>query len=323
MLTRPLGTTGHDIAPFTLGTMTFGGQLDEAGARSVVDLCLERGLDFFDTANVYTSGQSETMLGRILAGRRDRVLIASKVGIKAGEAPEDQGLSPAAIHKHIDLTLQRLQTDFIDLYYLHQPDYNTPIEQSLAAMHELVVSGKVRFVAVSNYASWQVCQMLWLAEKNGWQPIVAVQPMYNLLSRRIEQELVPCCREHNLAVIPYNPLAGGLLSGKHNIANVPTDGTRFDRMPLYRDRYWHPENFAAVEKLRKIAAAANRSLVELAIGWTIQQPGITSAILGVSRLDHLQSAVAVLDQPPLTPEILAACDEVYAPLRGIAPTYNR
>lgn len=323
MHTRPLGTTGHNIAPFTLGTMTFGGQLDEAGARSIVDLCLERGLDFFDTANVYTTGRSESILGRILKGRRDRVLLASKVGVKAGEEPLDQGLSPAAIRKHIDASLQRLQTDYVDLYYLHQPDYNTPLEDSLATMHELVVAGKVRFVAVSNYASWQVCHMLRLAEKHHWQPIVAVQPMYNLLARRIEQELIPCCREFNLGMLPYNPLAGGLLSGKHQITAIPTDGSRFDRMAFYRDRYWHPENFAAVEKLKKIAEGVNRTLVELALSWAIQQPGITSAILGVTRLEHLQSALAVLDQPPLTPETLSACNEIYAPLNGIAPIYNR
>ncbi|HEY2412480.1 MAG TPA: aldo/keto reductase [Pirellulaceae bacterium] len=319
---RRLGKSNLSVAPLTLGTMTFASQLDEPAARSVVDLCLERGLTFFDTANVYNSGQSETMLGQILAGRRERVILASKVGVKFSDAPEDQGLSPTAIHKHIDGSLKRLQTDYLDVYYLHQPDYATPLEQSLAAMDELVRAGKVRFVAVSNYASWQVCQMLWLAETNGWQPIVAVQPMYNLLARRIEQELLPCCREFNLAAVPYNPLAGGLLSGKH-LAAAPIAGTRFDRMPLYRDRYWHAENFAAVERLRQIAEKAGRSLVELALGWVIQQAGITSAILGVSRIEHLQTALAVLEKPPLTAEVLAACDEAYAPLRGIVPIYNR
>lgn len=322
MNTRPLGQSGLQVPPLTLGTMTFASQLDEPAARSVVDLCLERGLTFFDTANVYNSGQSETMLGQILAGRRERVILASKVGVKFSEAPGDQGLSPAAIRKHIDGSLKRLQTDYLDVYYLHQPDYTMPIEQSLAVMDQLVRGGKVRFLAVSNYSSWQVCQMLWLAEKNGWQPIVAVQPMYNLLARRIEQELLPCCREYNLAIVPYNPLAGGLLSGKHQAA-APLAGTRFDRMPFYRDRYWHPENFAAVERLKNVAEKAGRSLVELALGWVIQQPGITSAILGVSRLEHLQAALAVLDKPPLTTETLAACDEAYAPLRGIVPIYNR
>jgi aryl-alcohol dehydrogenase-like predicted oxidoreductase len=262
------------------------------------------------------------ILGRILAGRRELVILASKVGIKVGDAPEDQGLSPAAIRKQIDASLKRLQTDYLDVYYLHQPDYTTPIDQSLATLNELVLAGKVRCVAVSNYASWQVCQMLWLAEKNGWQPIVAVQPMYNLLARRIEQELIPCCRDYNIAVVPYNPLAGGLLSGKHQPA-APIAGTRFDRMPFYRDRYWHPENFAAVERLKQIARDTNRSLVELAIGWVLQQPGITSAILGVSRLEHLQSALKVLELGPLSAEVLASCDEIWGPLRGIAPIYNR
>jgi aryl-alcohol dehydrogenase-like predicted oxidoreductase len=322
MMKRPLGKTGLEVAPFALGTMTFGNQLDEPASRSVVDLCLERGITFLDTANVYNSGKSEEILGRILAGRRERVILASKVGVKFSDEPLDQGLSPAAIRKHIDGSLKRLQTDYLDVYYLHQPDYTTPIDQSLAVMDELVRAGKVRFVAVSNYSSWQVCQMLWLAEKNGWQPIVAVQPMYNLLARRIEQELIPCCRDYGLAVMPYNPLAGGLLSGKHQ-ADAPLTGTRFDRMPFYRDRYWHPENFAAVDRLKNIAEKAGRSLVELALGWVIQQPGITSAILGVSRLEHLQTALAVLEKPPLPEEILAACDEAYAPLRGIVPIYNR
>jgi aryl-alcohol dehydrogenase-like predicted oxidoreductase len=322
MTKRQLGKTGLQTAPLTLGTMTFGSQLDESAARTVVDLCLERGIHFIDTANAYNAGQSEAMLGRILTGRRDRVILASKVGIKVGDSPEDQGLSPAAIRKQIDGSLKRLQTDYLDVYYLHQPDYATPLAQSLAAMDELVRAGKVRVVAVSNYASWQVCQMQWLAEKNGWQPIAMVQPMYNLLARRIEQELLPCCREFGLAVVPYNPLAGGLLSGKHQPA-APIAGTRFERMPLYRDRYWHSENFAAVERLKQIAEQADRSLVELAIGWVIQQPAITSAILGVSRIEHLESALATLDKPPLSAEILAACDEVYAPLRGIAPNYNR
>jgi aryl-alcohol dehydrogenase-like predicted oxidoreductase len=322
MIKRQLGMTGPTVPPLSLGTMTFGSQLDEAGARSVVDLCLEREINFIDTANVYNCGEAEAILGRILVGRRQHVILASKVGIKVGDGPEDQGLSPAAIRKQIDGSLKRLQTDYLDLYYLHQPDYATPLEQSLAALDELVRAGKIRFVAVSNYASWQVCQMLWLAEKNGWQPIVAVQPMYNLLARRIEQELLPCCREFGLAVVSYNPLAGGLLSGKHQAA-APIAGTRFDRMPFYRDRYWHAQNFAAVERLKLIAEQAGRTLVELAIGWVIEQPAIASAILGVSRIEHLQSALATLDKPPLSAETLAACDEVYAPLRGIAPIYNR
>jgi aryl-alcohol dehydrogenase-like predicted oxidoreductase len=302
--------------------MTFGAQVDEPTARSMVDLCLERGINFIDAANVYCAGESERILGRILAGRRDRVVLASKVGIKNGDAPIDQGLSPAAIRKAIDDSLRRLQTDFVDLYYLHQPDYSTPIEQSLAAMHELVVAGKIKHVAASNYAAWQLCHMLWLADQNHWQPIVAVQPMYNLLARRIEQELLPFCSEFKLGVVPYNPLAGGLLTGKH-VQAAPIAGSRFDRMPLYRDRYWNDQNFAAVQRLTDIAVSTNRSLPQLAISWLLQQPAITSIILGASQFAHLEENLQALDKPPLPPEALVACDEVWTSLRGVSPVYNR
>lgn len=310
------------LSKLALGTMTFGGQTDESTARSMVDACLERGVNFIDTANVYTSGTSESMLGRILASRRDRVVLASKVGLKVGDAADDQGLSPAAIRKAIDLSLRRLQTDYLDFYYLHQPDYATPLEESLAAMNDLVVAGKVRHVAVSNYAAWQLCHMHWLCERNGWQPPKLVQPMYNLLARRIETELVPFCKEFGVGIVPYNPLAGGLLTGKHT-PEAPLADSRFERMPIYRDRYWQPENFSAVTKLQEIAASSGRSLARLSLGWVLAQPAVTSVILGASRLAHLEENLAALSDPPLSAETLAACDTVWPTLRGISPTYNR
>ena len=310
------------LSKLALGTMTFGGQTDEATARSMVDLCLERGVNFIDTANVYTNGTSETMLGRILAERRDRVVLATKVGIKVGEQPDEQGLSRAAIHKAIDTSLQRLKTDYVDFYYLHQPDYATPLEESLAAMNELAVAGKVRQIAVSNYAAWQIGRMLWLCDKNGWQAPVLVQPMYNLLARRIETELVPFCKEHGIGIAAYNPLAGGLLTGKHT-PEAPAADSRFERMPLYRDRYWQPENFAAVAKLKEVAAAAGRPLPRLALGWLLAQPAVTSVIVGASRLSHLEENLAALGDPPLSAQTLAACDAVWPALRGISPSYNR
>jgi aryl-alcohol dehydrogenase-like predicted oxidoreductase len=319
---RPLGQTGLAVAPLTLGTMTFGAQADAAASRSMVDLALERGVNFLDTANVYNAGRTEELLGEIIAGRRDRFLIASKVGIKMGDAADEQGLSPAAIRKGIEGTLRRLRTDYVDLYYLHQPDYSTPLESSLATMDELVRAGKVRHVACSNYASWQVCRLLWLAEKNGWQPIQAVQPMYNLLARGIEQELLPACREFRLSVVPYNPLAGGLLTGKHQPA-APLEGTRFERMAIYKDRYWHAANFAAIERLTQVAKGSGRSLARLAISWLLAQPAVTSVILGASKLEHLRENLAALDDPPLTAGALAACDAVWKELRGITPVYNR
>src|SRR4030095_324427 len=168
MQTRTLGQTGLSVSPFTLGTMTIGSQVDEITARSMIDLCLERNVNFIDTANVYNNGTTETILGRILVGRRDKFVLASKVGIKMGEGAGEKGLSRAAIVKAIDESLRRLRTDYVDLYYLHQPDYAVPLEETLAAMDNLVRGGKVRFVGASNYASWQVCRMLWLAEKHCW-----------------------------------------------------------------------------------------------------------------------------------------------------------
>jgi aryl-alcohol dehydrogenase-like predicted oxidoreductase len=322
MQQRNLGQTALTVSPITLGTMTFGAQTDEATARSMIDLCLDRGVNFIDTANVYNAGKTEEILGRILAGRRDRFVLASKVGIKNDQLPDEAGLSRAAIVKGIENSLRRLKTDYVDLYYLHQPDYTVPLEESLAAMDELVRAGKVRFVGVSNYAAWQVCRILWLAETNDWQPVQVVQPMYNLLARGIEQELLPMCRDFRLAVVPYNPLAGGLLTGKHTAA-APLSGTRFDLLPFYRDRYWHQANFEAVRELSKIAAGAGRSLVRLALGWLLQQGAVTSIIVGASRLEQLRENLAALDDGPLSAETLTACDEVWRALRGVTPTYNR
>ena len=322
MQLRPLGKTGLQVSPLTLGTMTFGAQTDAQAARSMVDLCLERGVNFLDTANVYNTGRTEEILGEIIAGRRDRFLLASKVGVKMGDGPLEQGLSPAAIRAGIEGSLRRLKTDYLDLYYLHQPDYSTPLAHSLAVMDELVRAGKVRFVAASNYASWQLAQMLWLADKNGWQSVQVVQPMYNLVARGIEQELLPACREFGIAVVPYNPLAGGLLTGKHQPA-APLPDTRFERMPFYKDRYWHAANFSAIEQLTQIARDSGRSLTRLAIGWLLSQPAVTSVILGASRIEHLQENLFALDDSPLSAETLAACDAIWKHLRGISPVYNR
>src|SRR4051794_14429831 len=221
---RTLGKTDLTVSRLALGTMTFGSQVDEQTAASMADACLDQGVNFIDTANVYNAGESESILGRILRGKRDKVVLATKVGIKMGEGPYDKGLSAGAITKGIERSLRRLQTDYVDVYYLHQPDYSVPLEESLQALHRLVDSGKVRQLGASNYASWQICQMLWMAESNGWRSIRVVQPMYNVITRGIEQELLPCCKEFGLATVAYNPLAGGLLTGKQT-AEAPLSGS--------------------------------------------------------------------------------------------------
>lgn len=322
METRTLNHTGLTVSRVCLGTMTFGAQTDEATAQEMVNACLDAGVNFFDTANVYNQGASETILGRALKGRRDRVVLASKVAGKMGPAADQAGLSRAAILRAADESLQRLQTDYLDLYYLHWPDYSVPFEESLGAMQELVKAGKVRHVAASNFASWQIVQLRWLAEKKQLPAIGVTQPMFNLLARGIEQEFLPMCREFGVATVVYNPLAGGLLTGKQQFA-APLPGTRFDNNQAYLDRYWHEANFEAVQALTKIAAEAKRSLVSLALNWVLHHSAADCVILGASKLAHLRENLAAAGEGPLSPETVAACDRVWGRLRGPSPKYNR
>jgi aryl-alcohol dehydrogenase-like predicted oxidoreductase len=299
--------------------MTFGAQTDESVALQMVDRCIGEGINFFDTANVYNGGLSETILGKCLRGRRQQVVLASKV---RGKTATVTGLSKAAIMTAIEESLKRLETDYLDLYYLHQPDYDVPIEESLEAMDSLVKQGKVRYPANSNYSGWQVTEMLCLAEKRGYKPAYVTQPMYNLLARGIEQEYLPMCKHFGVSTCVYNPLAGGLLTGKQQ-SGAPIAGTRFDSNQMYLDRYWHPAYFEAVEELKRIAAAAGRSLVSLSLNWLLHHTPIDCVILGASRLEQLEQNLGAMSEGPLTPETLAACDKVWQTLLGVTPKYNR
>jgi aryl-alcohol dehydrogenase-like predicted oxidoreductase len=319
---RTLGDTDLSVSRVALGTMTFGAQTDEPAAVAMIDECLDRGIDLIDTANVYNAGAAEQILGKALKGRRDRVILASKVGIRTGDGPTKAGLSSAAIRGGIEASLRRLETDYLDLYYLHQPDPATHLEESLEAMDRLVREGKVRFLGASNYASWQVCRMLWLAQQNGWHPVRVVQSPYNLIARGIEPELLPLCREFSLATVVYNPLAGGLLTGKHRIG-VPEPGTRFDRMPVYRDRYWNPANFEAVGQLAALAGAEGRSLAGLALAWLLHHTAADCLTLGVSRAEQLEENLSAVAQGPLSRETVEACDLIWKAVRGVAPRYHR
>jgi aryl-alcohol dehydrogenase-like predicted oxidoreductase len=303
--------------------MTFGAQTNPAAAHRMVDICFDAGINFFDTANIYNKGAAETILGKTLKGRRDKVLLASKVRGKMGDAPDDEGLSRAAIAKALDASLTRLGTDYLDLYYLHQPDYRVPIGETLEAIDGLVRAGKVRFPAVSNYAAWQVCEILWNCEKHGYKPYGVSQPMYNLLARGIEEEYLPFCQHFDVAVVPYNPLAGGLLTGKHSRGSGPIAGTRFDGNKMYQDRYWLDDDFAAVEELRAIAQEAGKTLVELSLQWLLSQPLVDSIILGASRVEQLEENLKAADGPRLDKSVLERCDAVWKRLRGITPKYNR
>jgi len=320
---RVLNHTDLEVSRLSFGTMTFGSQTSEADAVRMVHHCLDAGINFFDTANIYNKGQAEIILGKALAGRRDKVILATKVRGKMGEGPDDSGLSRAAIHKQLDASLARLQTDCVDVYYLHQPDYAVPIEETLAALDEAVRAGKVRYPAVSNYAAWQVCEIHWTCAKNGFKAPYISQPMYNLLARGIEDEYLPFCKRFGVAVVPYNPLAGGLLTGKQSRERGPLPGTRFDGNQLYLDRYWHDDYFAAVEELAGIARDAGKSLVELSFQWLLSQPQVDSIILGASRREQLEENLKACAGGRLDELLLARCDAVWKRLRGITPKYNR
>jgi len=320
---RILPKTGLKVSRLSFGSMTFGSQVDQATATRMIDRCLEAGINFFDTANMYNAGKSETVLGSALGRRRPDVILASKVRNKMGEGPDDVGLSRAAIHKALDASLKRLGTDYLDIYYLHQPDYGVPIEETLAAMDEVVRAGKVRYPAVSNYAAWQECEIHWIAEKNGYKPPYISQPMYNLLARGIEEEYLPFCKRFGVAVVPYNPLAGGLLTGKHTRESTPESGSRFDNNPMYLNRYWHADYFAAVEELKTVARDAGKTLIELSFQWLLSRPQVDSVILGASKPEQLEDNLKAGEAGTLDPATLDRCDAVWKRLRGITPKYNR
>lgn len=320
METRELAGTGLKVSRICLGAMTFGGQTDQESAAHILDYALDQGVTFVDTANVYNGGESERILGRLLGSRRNGVVLASKVGMKVGE--EQPGLSRAAILASVEHSLSRLRTDYLDVYYLHAPDYTVPIEESLEVLHLLVRQGKVRHVASSNYASWQVCQMLAIAAQNGYAEPRITQPMYNLLARRIEDEYLPMAQSLGVATVVYNPLAGGLLTNKHHGAG-PTSGTRFDGNKQYLDRYWNDQNFAAVSQLADAARAAERSIVSLALNWLLHHSPADCVILGASRFEHLEMNLRACQDGPLPEEALTACGNAWRLLRGAAPKYNR
>ncbi|HEV2176298.1 MAG TPA: aldo/keto reductase [Terriglobia bacterium] len=322
---RALAHTDLKVSRLSFGTMPFGSQADQATATRMVNQCLDAGINFFDTANMYNLGKAETMLGAVLGGTRWRkdVIIATKVRYKMGDEPDDVGLSRAAILKAIDASLKRLGTDYIDLYYLHWPDYSTPIEETLDAMEELVRAGKVRYTGVSNYAAWQVAEIHWISHENGYKPPYVSQPMYNLLARGIEEEYLPFCKRFDVAVVAYNPLAGGLLTGKHTRKSKPEPGSRFDNNPTYLGRYWHDDYFAALDQLQIIARDAGKTLIELSLQWLLSQPMVDSVILGASRLEQLEENLKACDARPLDEATLDRCDAVWKRLCGITPKYNR
>ena len=308
MQQRRMGRTGLKVSNICLGTMTFAGQADEATSRRILDEATEEGVTFIDTADAYpippepeTAGLTEEIIGRWLAaepGRRDGLVVATKCRIRVGHGPNDQGLSRRHILAACEASLRRLKTDWIDLYQSHFPDPETPLDETLRAFDDLVRAGKVRYVGCSNYPAWQLALALGTSTQHGIVRYDCVQPRYNALYREIETELIPLCRDQGVGVIVYNPLAGGFLTGKHRGDAPPTPGTRFTlgaAGELYRERYWQSAQFQAVAALKAFCDERALNMATASIAWVLNQPGITSAIVGASRPEQLEATLAAAD----------------------------
>ncbi|HEY8746098.1 MAG TPA: aldo/keto reductase, partial [Chloroflexota bacterium] len=292
---KRLGRTGLKVSEICLGTMTFGNQADEQVSKAIVKRALDAGVNFFDTANVYNAGVSEEFTGRALQGVRRDIVLATKLHGRVGPGPNDGGQSRKHIMDAIEQSLRRLGTDYIDLYQVHRFDPDTPLDETLGTLDDLVRSGKVRYIGASNYAAWQLCTALWNSDKLHLARYDCVQPRYNLISRAIEVELLPLCQAQGVGVIVYNPLAGGMLTGKHQRQAPPTTGTRFDMNPMYRNRYWQERVFDAVDRFREIAAGTGHSMAQVALAWSLANPVMTSAILGASRVEQLDETLPAVD----------------------------
>jgi aryl-alcohol dehydrogenase-like predicted oxidoreductase len=300
-----LGRTGLQVSRLCLGTMTFGLQTDESTAVAILDRAAEGGIDFLDTSDAYplggdlsTRGITEEILGRWLRGKRDRFIVATKCFARTGPAPFDGGNSRKHIMAAVDASLRRLQTDYIDLYQLHNYDTETPIDETLGALDDLVRAGKVRYTGCSNFLTYRLVRAIGRSETLGLARLDSVQPRYNLLFRQIEREMLPFCLEDGVGVIPYNPIAGGMLSGKHSRSAPPADGTRFTLGTaggMYQNRYWHDRQFDTVDDLLQLADKAGTSLVTLSVAWVLANPAITAPIIGASRPDQLDASLAAVD----------------------------
>ena len=288
---RVLGRTGLQVSEVCLGTMQFGWTTDEASAFQVMDAFLEAGGNFIDTADVYSQrGRSEEVLGQALQGRWNAVVLATKYRSAMGEGPNDKGASRYHMRRAVEGSLRRLQTDHIDLLQVHSWDGDTPIDEMMRGLDDLVASGKVGYIGCSNFLAWQMCRANDLAERYGWTPFVTVQPHYHMLERGIERELVPYCQMFGVGILPYFPLAGGFLTGKYKEGEAPPPGTRGESSP-YVQRYFKPENFAKVRALTEWAEARGHTMAELAIAWLLGQPPITSVIAGVTRVEQVDANV--------------------------------
>ncbi len=320
------GRTGLRVSRLCLGTMTFGLQCDEAESHAIMDAAAEGGIDFFDAADVYplgggrsTAGRTEEIVGGWLKGKRASFIVATKCVGQTGPKPWDQGMSRKHILDAIEGSLRRLKTDYVDVYQLHSYDPATPIDEALEALDAVVRSGKARYVGVSNWLAHRVARALGRSELKGLARIDSVQPRYNLLFRTFERDLLPLCEEEGVAVIPYNPIAGGLLSGKHDRTAPPPEG-RFQLGTAgarYQERYWHEREFDTVDTLRGLSNEAGMSMASMAVSWVLSNPAITAPIVGASKPEQLKDSLDAAERGPLPADLKAKLDEITHEWRAV------
>ncbi|MBD3414507.1 MAG: aldo/keto reductase [Candidatus Aminicenantes bacterium] len=285
-----LGQTGIKVSQLCLGTMSFGGDADASESERMFELSRDTGINFFDCADVYNDGEAERILGRLVKKCRDEVVIASKVYFPTGEGINSRGASRYHIMNAVESSLKRLQTDRIDVYYIHRFDDLTPIDETLKVLDDLVAQGKVLYPGASNFAAWQVAKALGISERRELTPFYCVQPMYNLVKRQAEVEIFPQANAENLGVVPYSPLGGGLLTGKYNQKDKP-DKARLTHNKMYATRYGHDWMFQTAKKFSEFAAKRGFSPVSLAVAWAASHPAVTCPIIGARNVAQLKDSI--------------------------------
>ncbi|GIK43041.1 MAG: aldo/keto reductase [Chloroflexota bacterium] len=298
-----LGNTGVQVSPLCFGTMSFGGDADEATSAAMFRRCREAGINFFDCANVYQKGVSEEILGRLMAGCRDELVITSKVYYPMSDEVNARGASRRHIVAAVEASLRRLQTDRLDLYFIHHFDEHTPLEETLRVLDDLVQQGKILYPAASNFAAWQVARALGISAKEGWARFECLQPMYNLVKRQAEVEILPLAQSEKLGVIPYSPLGGGLLTGKYGPARRPEAG-RLVENEMYQTRYGSQWVYEVAERFTSFAQERGFEPASLAVAWVAGHPAVTAPIIGARSVAQLEGSLKALEIK-LTPELRA------------------
>ncbi len=299
-----LGNTGVKVSSLCFGTMSFGGDADEETSAAMFHRCREVGINFFDCANTYQRGRAEEILGKLIHGCRAELVINTKVHFPMGDDVNARGSSRKHIMHSIEQSLKRLNTDYVDLYFLHRFDDATPIEESLRALDDLVRQGKVLYPAVSNFAAWQIAKALGISECHGWAKFACVQPMYNLAKRQAEVEILPLAQAEHLGVIPYSPLGGGLLTGKYGVERKPESG-RLVSNAMYKTRYGAEWVYQVAEDFTRLAQEHGYNPVSLAVAWVGSHPAVTAPIIGARNVAQLEGSLGALDIP-MTPDLRAA-----------------